>query len=121
MRSIKCSFKSWASQATGISCCWFMLLLLLILHLLAAFFYSCAAAAAAAAVAFYYSHCPLAVCAYVCVCVFVFGCVCVNRQDYYEPSNSMIHHVIQKRKGNPITLSVVYLAVARRVYPRNIN
>ena len=38
-----------------------------------------------------------------------------NRQDYYNPGNSMIHTVLQTRMGNPITLSVVYLAVARRV------
>jgi len=38
-----------------------------------------------------------------------------NRQDYYDPSNSMIHSVLEKRMGNPILLCVVYLAVARRV------
>lgn len=38
-----------------------------------------------------------------------------NRQDYYDPGNSMIQEVLQMRCGNPITLSVVYLAVARRV------
>jgi len=40
---------------------------------------------------------------------------CGNRQDYYDPLNTMIHRVLETRTGNPITLSVVYLAVARRV------
>lgn len=38
-----------------------------------------------------------------------------NREDYYDPGNNMIHSVLERRTGNPITLSVVYLAVARRV------
>lgn len=38
-----------------------------------------------------------------------------NRQDYYDPFNSMIHRVLEARTGNPITLSVVYLAIARRL------
>ena len=38
-----------------------------------------------------------------------------NRDDYYDPSNSLIHTVLANRTGNPITLSVVYLAIARRV------
>jgi len=40
---------------------------------------------------------------------------CGNRQDYYDPLNTMIHRVLETRTGNPITLSVVYLAVARRL------
>jgi regulator of sirC expression with transglutaminase-like and TPR domain len=38
-----------------------------------------------------------------------------NRQDYYNPTNSMIHNVLETRQGNPITLSVIYLALAQRV------
>ncbi|KAJ1493918.1 Transglutaminase-like superfamily-domain-containing protein [Baffinella frigidus] len=38
-----------------------------------------------------------------------------NREDYYDPRNSLIHEVLQRKTGNPITLSVVYMAVARRI------
>jgi hypothetical protein len=38
-----------------------------------------------------------------------------NREDYYDPRNSLIHEVLTRKKGNPITLSVVYMAVARRI------
>jgi regulator of sirC expression with transglutaminase-like and TPR domain len=34
--------------------------------------------------------------------------------DYYEPENSFLHRVIARRRGIPITLSVVTLAVGRR-------
>jgi regulator of sirC expression with transglutaminase-like and TPR domain len=37
-----------------------------------------------------------------------------NRDDYYDPSNSYLHEVLARRVGIPITLSVVYLEVARR-------
>jgi len=35
--------------------------------------------------------------------------------DYYNAQNSLIHKVLERRKGNPITLSVIYMAVARRL------
>lgn len=38
-----------------------------------------------------------------------------NRVDYYDPENSLIHRVLVRRTGIPITLSVVYLALARRL------
>jgi len=38
-----------------------------------------------------------------------------NRDDYYDPRNSWLHHVIDRRVGIPITLSLVYLAVADRL------
>ena len=38
-----------------------------------------------------------------------------NDEDYYDPSNSYLSDVLQTRRGLPITLSVVYLEVARRL------
>eukprot|EP00435_Cladocopium_sp_Y103_P065400 s912_g27.t1 len=37
-----------------------------------------------------------------------------NQADYYNPENSMLHSVLSKKKGIPISLSVVWAAVARR-------
>jgi len=37
-----------------------------------------------------------------------------NREEYYDPANSLLHRVLERRKGIPITLSVVYLEVGRR-------
>lgn len=34
---------------------------------------------------------------------------------YYDPDNSCINRVIDRKRGNPITLSVVYLLVGRRM------
>lgn len=38
-----------------------------------------------------------------------------NKYDYYNPSNSFINDVLDQRSGIPITLSIVYVAVARRL------
>jgi regulator of sirC expression with transglutaminase-like and TPR domain len=38
-----------------------------------------------------------------------------NHDDYYDPRNSFLNEVIERRKGIPITLSVLYIEVARRV------
>jgi regulator of sirC expression with transglutaminase-like and TPR domain len=38
-----------------------------------------------------------------------------NTYDYYDPRNSFLTDVIDRRTGIPISLSVVYLEVARRV------
>lgn len=38
-----------------------------------------------------------------------------NTTDYYDPRNSFLADVLDRRMGIPITLSVVYLEVARRV------
>ena len=38
-----------------------------------------------------------------------------NTVDYYSPSNSFLHHVLDRRLGIPITLALVYMEVARRV------
>lgn len=38
-----------------------------------------------------------------------------NTQDYYNPANSVLPLVIRSRVGNPITLSVLAMAVGRRI------
>jgi len=38
-----------------------------------------------------------------------------NQDDYYDPRNSFLNCVIDRKVGIPITLSVLYLEVARRV------
>ncbi|MEY2403551.1 MAG: hypothetical protein QOD38_1102 [Acidimicrobiaceae bacterium] len=38
-----------------------------------------------------------------------------NRGDYYDPRNSYLHHVIERRTGIPITLSVVMIELGRRL------
>lgn len=37
------------------------------------------------------------------------------RADYYEPRNSFLNEVLDRKTGIPITLAVVYMEVARRV------
>ncbi|MBD0266700.1 MAG: SirB1 family protein [Cyanobacteria bacterium Co-bin8] len=38
-----------------------------------------------------------------------------NTDDYYDPRNSFLNEVIERRTGIPISLSLVYLEVARRI------
>lgn len=38
-----------------------------------------------------------------------------NQQDYYNPDNSFLHRVIERQLGIPISLSVIYLAIAQRL------
>ncbi|TAE57480.1 MAG: hypothetical protein EAZ76_07130 [Nostocales cyanobacterium] len=38
-----------------------------------------------------------------------------NKIDYYDPRNSFLNDVIERRTGIPITLSLVYMEVAKRV------
>jgi len=38
-----------------------------------------------------------------------------NRQDYYDPDNSYLNRVLDRRIGIPISLSVLYLLLARRL------
>jgi len=38
-----------------------------------------------------------------------------NKQNYYDPNNSFLHHVIERKVGIPISLSVIYLAIAKRL------
>jgi len=39
-----------------------------------------------------------------------------NEQNYYEPENSYLNRVIDRRTGNPISLCMVYLFVSRRLH-----
>lgn len=38
-----------------------------------------------------------------------------NSQDYYNPQNSFLNQVLERRTGIPITLSLVYLELAKRI------
>lgn len=38
-----------------------------------------------------------------------------NTNDYYDPRNSFLNEVIDRRTGIPITLSVIYLEIAQRL------
>jgi regulator of sirC expression with transglutaminase-like and TPR domain len=38
-----------------------------------------------------------------------------NEADYYDPDNSYLNRVVDRRTGNPISLSLVYLFLARRL------
>jgi regulator of sirC expression with transglutaminase-like and TPR domain len=46
-----------------------------------------------------------------------------NRDDYYNPSNSLLNIVMKRKTGNPITLSILYIQLAHsvnfRLYPVN--
>lgn len=39
-----------------------------------------------------------------------------NTDDYYDPRNSFFNEVIDRRTGIPITLALVYLAIAERIH-----
>jgi regulator of sirC expression with transglutaminase-like and TPR domain len=38
-----------------------------------------------------------------------------NRENYYDPCNSFLNQVIDRRQGIPITLALVYLEIAKRI------
>ena len=38
-----------------------------------------------------------------------------NREDYYDPRNSLLNAVLSRRLGIPITLSLIYIEVGRRL------
>ena len=38
-----------------------------------------------------------------------------NSEDYYDPANSFLHRVLERRLGIPISLGVLFLEVSRRV------
>jgi regulator of sirC expression with transglutaminase-like and TPR domain len=38
-----------------------------------------------------------------------------NREDYYNPRNSFLNDVLDRKLGIPITLAVIYMEVARRI------
>ena len=40
---------------------------------------------------------------------------CGNQEDYYNPRNSCLNEVVTARVGNPISLAVVYIEIARRL------
>jgi len=39
-----------------------------------------------------------------------------NEQNYYEPENSYLNRAVDRRTGNPISLCMVYLFLARRLH-----
>ena len=38
-----------------------------------------------------------------------------NHDDYYDPANSYLHQVLQRKRGIPISLSVLYMCVGARL------
>ena len=38
-----------------------------------------------------------------------------NEENYYDPQNSYLNRVVDRRKGNPINLCIVYMLLARRL------
>lgn len=38
-----------------------------------------------------------------------------NNQDYYNPRNSFLNDVLDQKQGIPITLSILYLEIAKRL------
>ena len=38
-----------------------------------------------------------------------------NQQNYYDPDNSYLNRVLDRRTGNPITLCLLYILIARRL------
>ena len=38
-----------------------------------------------------------------------------NRENYYDPKNCLLNYVIDDRRGIPITLSIIYSEIARRL------
>jgi regulator of sirC expression with transglutaminase-like and TPR domain len=38
-----------------------------------------------------------------------------NEENYYEPENSYLNRVIDRRTGNPISLCLVYMLIGRRL------
>ena len=47
--------------------------------------------------------------------LFVDGGLQGNSEDYYDPKNSYLNEVLERKIGIPITLSVIYMEVARRI------
>ena len=38
-----------------------------------------------------------------------------NAEEYYDPRNSLLNHVLDRKTGIPITLSILYASIARRL------
>ena len=36
-------------------------------------------------------------------------------EDYHNPDNSMVHRVLERRSGNPLSIGIIYMLVARSV------
>ncbi len=51
----------------------------------------------------------------ICTAIFDDAGFCGNQADYYDPRNSFLSCVLDRKLGIPITLGVLYLEVARRV------
>src|SRR4051794_36671314 len=47
--------------------------------------------------------------------LFASGMFAGDGDDYHDPRNSLLHHVLTRRKGMPITLSVVAMEVGKRL------
>lgn len=58
---------------------------------------------------------PLGIISAINRCLFEQEGFCGNTTDYYDPRNSFLNDVLDRRTGIPITLSVVYIEVARRL------
>src|SRR5262245_52011251 len=41
---------------------------------------------------------------------------CGNEENYYDPENSYLNRVIDRRTGNPINLSMLYLLLGQRLH-----
>jgi regulator of sirC expression with transglutaminase-like and TPR domain len=50
--------------------------------------------------------------------LFVEAGFCGNHDDYYNPANSCLHRALETKLGIPITLSVIYMEIARRLAKR---
>ncbi len=48
-------------------------------------------------------------------CLFTVHNFAGNRQTYYSPENSLLHRVLETGKGIPITLSLIYIEIGRRL------
>lgn len=42
-------------------------------------------------------------------------CFAGNVNDYYDPANSYIHHVLETRRGIPISIAVIYMELAQHI------
>src|SRR5258708_17826441 len=53
--------------------------------------------------------------------IFIEGGFRANAENYYDPKNSMLNEVLDRRLGIPITLSIIYMEVARRIGSRAVG
>ena len=57
---------------------------------------------------------PRRIVSHVNTCIFKEHGLRGNRRDYYDPRNSFLNEVLDRKVGIPITLSIIYLDVGRR-------